>query len=297
MKIARYLITGSQVVAVHSGDGFIDYGALLESRGIRSEITGTSPERRLIRMINRGLLEESYIRENISWAKSAGRKFALDTAGLTPLLPLRPSKIVCIARNWRSHAQERGHDLPDRPIYFVKTENCVIGPGVPIPVPTDVGRVDHEGELGVVISRKAQRIKAEDASRFIHSYTVINDVTARTLQHDLSRQSLPWYAAKSMDGFAPLGPFLVLPGEAEPLTGKRIVVKVNGETRQDGSLDDMNWKVPELLETVTRYITLEPGDMIATGTPAGVGPIQPGDEVTVEISGIGQLKNPVIARV
>ncbi len=296
MKIARFMIGGRPTVAVDGGEGFVDYGAVLEARGMGAEITSSNPERRLIRMINRGTLDEEFIAEQLNWARAYGGKWRVNVEGLTPLLPLRPCKILCVARNWESHARERGHRLPDRPVYFAKTENSALGPGMSILIPDGVGRVDHEGELGVVIGRRGRRVKAEDAERHIIGYTLINDVTARDLQHQLSRRSWPWFAAKSMDTFAPLGPFIVSRREAEPLTGKRIRVTVNGELRQDGALDDMHWKVPDLIEEISRYITLEPGDVIATGTPSGTGPLEPGDEVKVSIDGIGELVNRVRSR-
>lgn len=295
MKIARFTIGGRPTVAVDDGRGFVDFGAILEKRGIRSEITGTDPERRLIRMMKRGMFEEAFLSEHIRWGISSGYNWKIDTQGLTPLIPFRPGKIICIARNWESHAKEGGHPLPDNPVFFAKTENCAIGPGIAIPIPENAGRVDHEGELGVVIGRRTRRVSASDALRYVVGYLVINDVTAREMQHELSRQSWPWFAAKSMDGFAPMGPFVVTRNEVEPLDGKRIKVSVNGEIRQDGSIDDMHTKVPQLIEAITEHITLYPGDVIATGTPSGVGPINPGDEVVVSIDGVGELVNMVKA--
>ncbi len=289
------MISGRPTVAVDDGQGFVDLGAILEKRGIRSEIIGTDPERRLIRMMKRGMLDEAFLDEHLKWGRASGYNWNLDTQGLTPLLPFRPGKIVCVARNWESHAKEGGHPFPDRPVYFVKTENCAVGPGIAIPIPMNVGRVDHEGELGVVIGRRARSIPSADAHRYILGYMVVNDVTARELQHDLSKQSWPWYAAKSMDGFAPIGPYIVTRGEVEPLNGKRIKVTVNGQIRQDGSIDDMHWKVPQLTEAITEHITLYPGDVISAGTPSGVGPIKPGDEVVVTVDGVGSLSNPVKA--
>ena len=288
------MIGGRPRIAINDGRGFIDFGAVLEARGIPSEITGTDPARRLIRMMKRGMLEEDYIAEHLRWAQTSGKDYRFDTGGLTPMLPLRPCKIICVARNWETHAREGGHELPERPIYFAKTENCAIGPGIPIPLPKNIGRIDHEGELGVIICRNARRVKSAEAAKYILGYTVVNDITARELQHELAQQSWPWYAAKSIDSFAPIGPYIVTKSEAEPLNKKRIRVTVNGEIRQDGNLDDMHWKVPDLIEEITRFITLEPGDLIATGTPSGVGPIKSGDNVEVAIDGIGRLSNPVI---
>ncbi|MCF7810623.1 fumarylacetoacetate hydrolase family protein [bacterium] len=225
--------------------------------------------------------------------KRNGKNFSLNVEGLTPLLPLMPGKIICIARNWAAHAKEGGHETPENPVYFAKTDNTAIGYGETIPLPQGLGRVDHEGELGVVILKQAKKVKAADAGKFIFGYTIVNDVTARAFQKELAATGRPWYAAKSMDGFAPIGPAIVLRNEAEPIDGKRIKVTVNNEIRQDGTVDDMIFKVPELIEAITKHVTLNPGDIIATGTPAGVGELHEGDEVAVEIDGIGRLVNPV----
>jgi len=295
MRIARFLIADRPTIAVDGGEGYVDFGAILEAHGFRSELSGKDPERRIIRMLRRGMFEEEFICAELEWAKSNGVQSGLDVEGLKPMLPLRPGKIICIARNWADHAREGSHKVPDKPFYFAKTDNCVIGYGEPIMLPEGVGRVDHEGELGVMISRKATRVKAEDSGRYILGYTIVNDVTARAFQRELISGGLPWYAAKSMDGFGPLGPAIVLRGEAEPLDGKRIRVWVNGELRQNGVLDDMIFKVPQLIEEITGHITLMPGDVIAAGTPEGVSELHDGDEVAIEIDGIGRLANPVAA--
>ena len=293
MRIARFMVAGRPTLAVDNGDGFLDFGALLESRGYKSEIAGADSERRLIRMLNRGLLEPEFIREQLEWAQHSGRNFMLDVRKLTPLLPLRPSKIIGMARNWALHAKEGGHKLPDRPIFFAKTENCAVGPGDKIRIPKGIGAVHHEGELGVVIGKTASGISAADAGGVILGYTIVNDVTARELQKTLTGEGFPWFQAKAMDTFAPLGPWIVTPDQMEPLSGKHIRVTVNGKPRQDGVLDDMHFGVPQIIEAISQFITLAPGDLIATGTPSGVGPILAGDEVVVEIDGIGRLENPV----
>ena len=297
MRIARFMLAGRPTIAIDAGEGYVDFGNLLEARGYHSEFTAKDPEKRIIRMMQRGMLEEDFIKGELVWAKHAGKSFHLELGGLKPLLPLRPGKIICIARNWAAHAREGGHEAPNRPVFFAKTENCAIGFGDPISLPAGIGRVDHEGELGVVMAKQASRVNAEEAGNYIFGYTIINDVTARAFQHELAKEGRPWYAAKSMDGFAPIGPAIVFRKEVEPVKGKSIRVTVNGEIKQDGSTDDMIFKVPELIEAITRYVTLMPGDMIATGTPAGVSEMHPGDEVTIDIDGIGRLVNPVVAAV
>lgn len=293
MRIARFFIRNRPVVAISEGDGFLDFGAIVEARGFRSEVADRDPDTHLIRMLKRGMLDEEYIKEQLNWVKIRKLDFKLDTKGLPPLLPLRPGKIVCLARNYAAHAKESGHEPPPNAVYFAKTENCAIGHLQPFVLPEELGRIDHEGELGVVISKVANKVQASHAGEYILGYTIVNDITARAFQKELGAAGMPWYAAKSLDGSAPIGPWIVSPSQFEPLDGKRITVKVNGEIRQDGVLDDMIWKVPQLIELISRYITLYPGDIISTGTPSGVSPLKKGDEVIVEIDGLGMLKTPI----
>ncbi len=293
MRVARFLIAGRPAVGVDCGQGFVDFEAILDARGYGSELRGFDAERRLIRLLRHGLLEEAFVKEQMEWALHSGYDFWLKNEGLIPLLPHRPSKIICLARNYRDHAKEGGSETPEQPIFFAKTDNCAIGPGAAIRIPTDIGRVDHEGELGVVISRRAQAVKAVDADHYILGYTIVNDVTAREFQKNLAAKGLPWFQAKSRDTFAPIGPVIVCPAVMGDLGTHRIRVMVNGKVRQDGSIGDMVWKVPQLIEAVTAVVTLHPGDIISTGTPAGVSEIKPGDEVVVEIEAIGRLVNRV----
>ena len=293
MKIMRFNSSHRTSIAVNDGSGWIDYGAILEYQGISLTALEIDADQFIIHLLKSGELEPEIIRNNIDIFNTDNESFSIQENELTPILPLRPGKVVCVDRNWEDHAKEGGHNVPENPVIFVKTDNCPIGPNEPIFAPSDLGRVDHEGELGVVIGRKVSRVKADSALKYVHSYTIVNDVTARAHQRMLADHGWPWFVAKSMDNSAPIGPWLVTPDEAEPLDGKRIRVTVNGELRQNGSLDDMHWKIPELIEAISRYITLNVGDVIATGTPSGVGPIQEGDIVEVTINGIGVLTNPV----
>jgi len=288
-------MAGRPAVGIDRGQGYLDYGAILDARGYGTDMKSADPERCIVRLLRHGLLDDVFIQEQLEWASHTGHDFWLKSEGFVPLLPHRPSKIICLARNYSEHAKEGGGEVPQAPIFFVKTDNCAIGTGRPIRVPVDVGRVDHEGELGVVISRRAQGVKAADWENFVLGYTIVNDVTARELQKSLGARGMPWFQAKSRDTFAPIGPVIVTREELTDLDARRIRVTVNGELRQNGSIADMVWKIPQLIEVVTAIVTLLPGDIIATGTPAGVGGIKPGNEVVVEIEGIGRLSNPVEA--
>ncbi len=293
MRIARFSIAGTPIVAVDAGDGFIDYETLLESRGFALPKLGQNPERFIIRMIRNGLFDLEFIRENIDFARHSGLDLHLEPQLLKPLLLYRPCKFICMARNYRDHAKEGGHKVPSKPNYFIKTDNCAIGPGESIILHKGLGRVDYEGELGVVIGKKASKVKAEYAEKYILGYTIVNDVTAREFQKQLASEGLPWAAAKSLDSFAPMGPWIEMEMTPEEVSEKRIIVRVNGEKKQDALIKDMIFNIRELIEFITATITLNTGDIIATGTPSGVGPLKSGDEVEVEIEGIGKLINPV----
>lgn len=203
------------------------------------------------------------------------------------LTPCTPSKIVCIGVNYEGHVKEMGSELPPEPLMFLKPSTAVIGPGEAIVYPAATQNLHYEGELAVVIKKEARHIKADEAEDYILGFTCALDITAR----DLQRRESQWTRAKGFDTFCPLGPAIAPKVDYGNL---RIVTKVNGEVKQDASTSEMVFKVPQLLEAITSVMTLLPGDVVLTGTPAGVGPLQPGDEVSVTIEGIGTLTNHVI---
>jgi 2,4-didehydro-3-deoxy-L-rhamnonate hydrolase len=215
------------------------------------------------------------------------------------MLPIeRPQKIVCVGLNYSDHAEEQGVAQPERPILFAKWPNTLIGPGEPIVVPAISEKVDYEAELGVVIGTRAKGVSVENALEAIAGYVCVNDVSARDLQFADGQ----WVRGKSPDTFCPVGPQLVPASEIPDPQALRIRAILNGETMQDSTTANMVFGVAEIVSFVSQAITLEPGDLIATGTPAGVGafrdpPIfmRPGDEITIEIEGIGELTNPVVS--
>lgn len=206
------------------------------------------------------------------------------------LAPVIPTKIVAVGRNYAEHAAELDNELPESPMIFLKPPTTVIGPLQPIRIPADSSNVHHEAELAVVVGKVAKDVRIEDAGSYILGYTAANDVTAR----DLQRSDGQWTRAKGFDTFCPLGP--AIDTDLDPLEGLHITARVNGDLRQSGSTADMVFGVSELVAYISHVMTLLPGDVILTGTPSGVGPIEPGDKVEVEIEGIGVLMNPVIAR-
>ncbi|MBP1603237.1 MAG: Ureidoglycolate lyase [Acidobacteria bacterium] len=205
------------------------------------------------------------------------------------LAPVEPSKIVAVGLNYRDHAAERNKPLPREPMIFLKPSTTVIGTGEAIRLPAGVGRVDHEAELGVVIGRRASRVARARALEHVLGLTCINDVTAR----DLQDRGVQYSHVKGFDTFAPLGPAVAVGLDAADL---RVEGLVNGQVRQASTTAQLIFPVDVLIEYITAIMTLLPGDVIATGTPAGIGPLAPGDSVTVRIEGIGELTNPVEAR-
>jgi 2-keto-4-pentenoate hydratase/2-oxohepta-3-ene-1,7-dioic acid hydratase in catechol pathway len=211
---------------------------------------------------------------------------ALDEAALLP--PVRPSKIVCIGRNYREHAAELGHDVPTEPLLFLKATSALLSPGRTVRRPKISERVDYEGELGVVIGKTCYQPAADaDVQQFILGYTCVNDVTAR----DLQTKDGQWSRAKGFDTFCPVGP--VVTDEVDPWAGIGVGTKVNGAVKQDGNTRDLIFALDVVIRHIAQAMTLFPGDLIATGTPSGVGPVVAGDVMEVTVAGVGTLRNPV----
>ena len=214
-----------------------------------------------------------------------GEPIALADAQL--LAPVAPSKIVCVGRNYREHAAELGNKMPDEPLLFLKPTSAVIPSGARIELPPQSQQVEHEGELGVVIGREARKLsEQDDPLAYVLGYTCVNDVTAR----DLQRKDVQFTRAKSFDTFCPVGPFTVSGLDPRNLA---VTTRVNGVVKQHGRTADMAFSVPFLIRYISNIMTLNPGDLIATGTPAGVSPIKDGDVCEVEIAEVGILRNTV----
>jgi 2-keto-4-pentenoate hydratase/2-oxohepta-3-ene-1,7-dioic acid hydratase in catechol pathway len=214
---------------------------------------------------------------------------ALDLDDVKLLSPVLPSKIVCVGKNYADHAKEMGGEVPAEPVIFIKPSTTVIGEAEPIVLPRQSNEVHHEVELAIVISHLCKNVSADRAPEVILGYTIANDVSAR----DIQKTDGQWTRAKGFDTFCPLGPWIETDLDVSDL---RISCEVNGEVRQDGSTLDLVRSVNEIVEFVSGVMTLLPGDVILTGTPAGVGPIVHGDEVVASIEGIGALANPVVLR-
>jgi len=204
------------------------------------------------------------------------------------LAPVVPSKIVCIGLNYKDHAAEQGKPLPAEPLIFLKPSSAIVNPGEAIELPESVGRVDYESEVAVVIGRRATRVSEAEALSHVLGLTCMNDVTARDLQKKDGRYT----RAKGFDTFAPLGPCISTGLSADDLAVSGLL---NGEVRQQSSTRELIFPVATLIAYISRIMTLLPGDIVSTGTPAGIGPLQAGDEFVVRVQGIGDLRNPVVA--
>ena len=203
-----------------------------------------------------------------------------------PTRKIRPGKIVCVGRNYREHAKELGNEVPKEPLIFLKPPSSVVWEGEAIVLPGASSRVEYEGEIGVVVGKTLKEVSESDAGRGIKAIVAVNDVTAR----DLQKTDSQWTRAKGFDTFCPLGEESSKLPDLDSLT---VVTRVNGVERQRGKSSEMVFSIPSLLAYISRIMTLEPGDLVATGTPSGVGPLAPGDVVEVEIPGVSRVSNPV----
>jgi 2-keto-4-pentenoate hydratase/2-oxohepta-3-ene-1,7-dioic acid hydratase in catechol pathway len=208
------------------------------------------------------------------------------------LAPVEPSKIVCIGLNYRDHAAEQKKPLPAEPLIFIKPSTCVVGPGEAIVLPPGVGRVDHEAEAALVIGRRATSVTEEEAHAYVFGLTCVNDVTARALQ----QKGVGYTRAKGFDTFAPVGPCIAQGLDYASPDGLFVEGWVNGVRRQGSSTRELIFSIPTLVAFISAIMTLLPGDIISTGTPAGIGPLAAGDTVTIRVEGVGDLTNPVVDR-
>ncbi|SDN27419.1 2-keto-4-pentenoate hydratase/2-oxohepta-3-ene-1,7-dioic acid hydratase (catechol pathway) [Halogranum gelatinilyticum] len=214
-----------------------------------------------------------------------GERYDHDEVDILP--PCEPSKIVCIGRNYAEHAAEMDNDMPNRPLLFLKPPNTLAGHGDTVTLPADKERIDHEAELAVVIGEQCRHVDAEDAMDVVAGFTCLNDLSNR----DDQNKEQNWVRGKAFDGSAPMGPVLADPEHVPD--DAAVELRVNGDLRQEGSRDQLFFDVPTLIEEITTYLTLEPGDVISTGTPAGVGPLEDGDTVEVIVEGVGTLEHDV----
>jgi 2-keto-4-pentenoate hydratase/2-oxohepta-3-ene-1,7-dioic acid hydratase in catechol pathway len=292
MRLAYLAISGRRTVAIVSRDG-----TYIDALGILAAVPGGVNPPPDATPLSVALHLRPAVTAAWEHIAREGRLADFILPGDTLLLPPipRPNRILAIGRNYADHAKELGNAVPEDPIVFLKASTSVIGPGAAIEIPDWVGRVDYEAELLVVIGTSGKNIAEADAMEHVVGYSVFNDVTARERQRADQEKRQPWFRSKSMDTFGPLGPYLATSDEITDPHDRRITLSVNGETRQDDTTASMIYRIPTLIAYLSRWFALEPGDVIATGTPSGVGPIRPGDIVEATVEGVGTLRNPVIA--
>lgn len=298
MKAATYSLGGTSVVAMPLGDHLInvteawtDYNTVVEQRPEAPRLKTVAC------LLEQGLFHRSFYRRICEFVQRHRRleKYIL-AEDATLAMPLRPGKVIAIGKNYREHVKEFDGEVPEEPLFFIKSATACIGPNAPIIIEDWYGRVDHEGEYGVVIGKQARHVAAADARDYVAGYTLLNDVTAREIQRADIAKGKPWFRAKNLDTFCPLGPAVVMADAIAWPLEEDIQLRVNGEVRQQSNTRVFIFDLPTLIEYVTRHMTLEVGDVIATGTPEGVSPLKPGDVVEVEAAELGVLSNPVIAR-
>ena len=232
---------------------------------------------------------------NNPWVQSKIKELVITSEFKYSIPVPRPSKIICLGRNYRAHVKELKHTVPDEPILFSKATSTLIAHNEEIIIPSWLeGRIDHEAELAVIIGKIGKNIPEDEALNYLAGYTIINDVTARDMQKKDLKNSNPWFRSKSLDTFSPLGPFVVPADEIDDPHNLNIKLKLNNKIRQNANTADMIFKIPEIIAYISKYMTLQPGDIIATGTPEGVSEIKEGDNIEITLSKIGVLKNTVI---
>ncbi|HFE54067.1 MAG TPA: FAA hydrolase family protein [Bacteroidetes bacterium] len=248
-------------------------------------------------MIELGFFELDTFREVIETVSGFRSLGDLELRGTERVdLPVsRPQKVLCLGRNYKAHAEEWGATVPEEPIIFGKLVSSLTSHGSPIRIPSWPGSVEHEIELAVIIGKSGRVHSDREAWDFVAGYTIANDVTARDLQLADFKKGWPWLRSKSFDTFGPLGP-VVVPRQVFPEPPELdMTLRVNGEVRQQANTREMVFGIPRILQEISRFASLTPGDVILTGTPAGTGPLRPGDVVEAEIEGIGVLSNTVVA--
>lgn len=215
-------------------------------------------------------------------------------------IPINPTKIICVGTNYMDHIEETKLEVPKELVLFPKTLNCLIGNNDPIIYPKWIlnnrkyNRIDYEVELAFIIKNKCKYVRADKAYEYILGYTIFNDITARKIQVKDITSKLPWFRSKSLDSFGPIGPKIIHQQEIKDPHNLKIELRLNGEVKQSSNTKFLLFKIPELLENISQFFTMEPGDIVATGTPSGIGPIKPGDVLEASIEKIGTLRNTVI---
>lgn len=296
MKVVTFSVGEYEAVGWIERGSVLDFTRAYEFHCLARNLPGALDGCSVLAMLRAGIFTVEMFESVRAFVKEhrLGGEVTVEDHRLLAPLP-RPPRIIALGLNYAAHAVETGKEPPKEPIFFVKASTAVIGPEEPVVCPKGIGRVDHEVELAAIIGKSGRNISRRRALDHIAGYTVLNDVTARDMQSRDMAASRPWFLSKSLDTFAPMGPCITLPDEIQEPGELDLSLRVNGEVHQRSNTRDLIFGVAELVSRLSRYLTLEPGDVISTGTPSGISPVQPGDVMEAEVEKIGTLRNPVVA--
>ncbi len=287
MRIIRFAKDNSYRIGIQLDEGVLDLTAALEVAG--------APVTDILTLLRQGRFRQDFFENTVTFVQERGlMEQLMIREPVSPLLPYRPPKIVALGLNYMGHAAESGFEPPEEPIIFTKASTCVIGPEEPIQIKRKWGRIDPEVEFAVIIGKRAKNVAEKQAGQYIAGYSIMNDVTARAMQSADFEQTAPWYRSKSIDTFGPFGPCIVTATAIPAPVEVDIELAVNGEVRQKDNTRNLIFGIPKLIAFISDMITLEPGDVISTGTPEGISEIVDGDVVECRIDGIGVLRNSVM---
>ncbi len=295
MKVAQFEDAHGPCIGIELDGKWINYSIAESMFSLLEDGTTAQPTTTIAALLTEGRFETERMKDVAAFVRRTGlrKNLVLSSKAVLRAPVRRPPKIVALGLNYALHAKEGNYQVPKEPIIFVKSGSSVIGPGETIRIPRRMGRMDHEVELAVVIGKQATAVKKRNAWKVIAGYTVCNDVTARDLQTSDIEKRHPWYRSKSFDTFTPMGPWIITADAIPRPLRLTVTCRVNGKVRQRANTRDLVFDIPTIIEFVTRHITLEPGDIISTGTPEGIGPITHGDTIVCSVERIGELKNPV----
>lgn len=295
MRVAQFEQSTGECIGVEMENVWVDFTRALALYSVVKDGSAGEMRRNLGHWLQQGTFDSKLVKTVVAFVRERKLEttLRLEKKAIMKAPISRPPKIVALGLNYALHAAEGEFKVPDEPIIFLKAGSSVIGPGETIRIPRKLGRMDHEVELAVVIGKRASEVKKADAFRYVAGYTILNDVSARELQTKDLEKRHPWFRSKSFDTFTPIGPWIVTADELEPPIHLDLQCTVNDLIRQQANTRDMVFDIQTQIEFITRYIALDPGDIISTGTPEGIGPIKHGDMVVCHIEKIGELKNPV----
>jgi 5-oxopent-3-ene-1,2,5-tricarboxylate decarboxylase/2-hydroxyhepta-2,4-diene-1,7-dioate isomerase len=295
MRLAQLEDKSGFVIGLWHKDRWLNFSLGMKIYGEVAEMRDRTQVETIQQLLSEGKFELPSLKEIESFIQvhNLSNLLALGKDAILKAPILHPPKIIALGRNYVLHAKEARLPVPKEPIIFEKASSSVTGPYDTVQIPREYGRIDHEAELAVVIGRRASKVSKREAFSYVAGYTIVQDITARDLQNADLAENNPWFRSKSFDTFTPMGPWLVLTDEIKPPINLKIECRVNGKVRQKANTRDLVFNIPTMIEFITRHITLEPGDVISTGTPEGIGAIKGGDTITTRVAGIGEMKNRV----